>query len=445
MFKLRQAIKFKLAGFYSVGLWRFFCLFIFILAIPFFFSQPALATSDKLHDSLQQQLNYIEGEINQYQAQIAESQNQAKTLKKEIQLLDNKIKKTGLELQQSELVLAQTKLDIEEKNNQIEGQEKKLNMEQDLLISYLQNIYEFDQQSVIASVFSQKKLSDIFGEVNTLDSMQQKTYDTIDEMKKIKEDLQNQKDELAQKKQDELDLEALQEFQQAVSLDQQNEKKMVLVQTKGGEAAYQKLLAQSKSNAAVIKKQMYLVDGVGLVMTLEEAYRHAKFAADRTGVSPALLLAVLKQESSWGTKMGTGFWRQDMNEKDRAAFIQICDELNLAPDKISVSRKPSYGWGGAMGPAQFLPSTWQIYENRVARLTGHNPPSPWNIDDAFTAAALKLANAGATEHSYDAEWKAAMVYFAGNNWSERVYGFYGDAVMDLAGVIKGQLDVIIQA
>ena len=179
-------------------------------------------------------------------------------------------------------------------------------------------------------------------------------------------------------------------------------------------------------------------------MTLEDAYNHAKYAADRTGVRPAFLLAVLKQESSWGTNVGTGTWKKDMKAADQKAFIQICDELNLDPNQMPVSKKPSYGWGGAMGPAQFLPSTWLAYKDKVAVLTGHNPPSPWDINDAFTAAALKLANGGANQGTADAEWKAAMIYFAGNNWGKTVYSFYGDAVMDLASVIQGQLDIMLK-
>jgi membrane-bound lytic murein transglycosylase B len=187
---------------------------------------------------------------------------------------------------------------------------------------------------------------------------------------------------------------------------------------------------------------MYLLEGVGLSMSLEDAYKHAKYAADRTGVRPAFLLAVLKQETSWGTNVGTGSWKKDMHKRDQPAFIQICDELNLDPDKMPVSRKPSYGWGGAMGPAQFLPATWLSYKDQIASLTGHNPPSPWDIDDAFTAAALKLANGGASQRTSAAEWKAAMIYFAGSRWNRSVYSFYGDSVMELAGIIQEQLDII---
>jgi len=161
-----------------------------------------------------------------------------------------------------------------------------------------------------------------------------------------------------------------------------------------------------------------------------------------TGVRPAFLLAVLKNESSWGEGVGTGFWRQDMSPNDRQAFIQICEELNVDPDQVSVSSKPSYGWGGAMGPAQFLPSVWLSYQDRVAKLTGHKPPNPWNVGDAFVAAALKLADNGANSGTPDEEWKAAQIYFAGSNWDNPTYYFYGDQVMDLAGVIQDQLDLI---
>jgi membrane-bound lytic murein transglycosylase B len=177
-------------------------------------------------------------------------------------------------------------------------------------------------------------------------------------------------------------------------------------------------------------------------MTLEEALAHAEFAASKTGVRPAFLLAVLKKESSWGTNVGTGFWKSDMHPRDHAAFMAICQELNFDPNTMPVSRKPSYGWGGAMGPAQFLPSVWQSYKSRIADLTGHNPPNPWNIDDAFTASAIKLSNNGASGKTYNTEWKAAMLYFAGSRWNKAVYRFYGDSVMEFASTLQQQIDAI---
>jgi len=424
---------------------RFFIPVILLSATVFFaYIIAANASSvDDLKNSLQQNLDSIQAQISQYRAQIADAQSQTKTLKREIQLLDAKKKEMELQIQQTQLVLQQTQLSIDDKNSEIQTEETKLNRERNLLGQYLQGIYEFDQSSMVELIFSQKRLSDVFSEMSSLEAMQEKTQETIAVIKTIRKDLEQQKEDLSQKQEEELQLKALQDIQRASLKIQQADKNKLLTQTKGEEAAYQKMLTKAKADATAIKKQMYLLEGVGLSMTLEDAYKHAKFAADRTGVRPAFLLAVLKQESSWGTNVGTGTWRKDMAKRDQDAFLQICDELNLDPNQMPVSRKPSYGWGGAMGPAQFLPSTWLSYKDQVARLTGHNPPSPWNIDDAFTAAALKLANAGANQQTDNAEWKAAMVYFAGNNWGKTVYSFYGDSVMELADIIQGQLDIIV--
>jgi len=438
---LNQALKVTNLRFVTKKTRRLFifsglaALFVFL---SFLVSQAASVSEIK--DSLQQDLDKIEQQINEYRARISVAQSQAKTLKREIQLTDDKIKELGLQIKQSELVLQQTQIGINEKTEEIKSQEQKLGREKVLLAQYLQSIHELDQESMVELIFSQEKLSDIFSELNSLETIQNKTLETIDQINKIKTDLEEERNDLSQKKEEELQLKALQEAQRLTLKKEESNKKNLLTQTKGEESAYQKMLQKAKEDVTAIKKQIYLLEGVGLAMSLEEAYKHAKFASDLTGVRPAFLLAVLKQESSWGTNVGTGYWKQDMRKQDQQAFIQVCDELNLDPDKMPVSRKPSYGWGGAMGPAQFLPTTWLGYKDEVARITGHNPPSPWDIDDAFTAAALKLARAGANQRTEDTEWKAAMIYFAGNNWGKKVYSFYGDAVMELAGVIQGQLD-----
>jgi hypothetical protein len=131
-----------------------------------------------------------------------------------------------------------------------------------------------------------------------------------------------------------------------------------------------------------------------------------------------------------------------MKPSEQPIFEQIVGELGLDPNRMPVSCKPWYGWGGAMGPAQFLPSTWMKYRGQVAQITGNNPPSPWNNLDAFVAAALYLKNAGADQRIYNTEWKAAMIYFAGSNWSNPSLRFYGDDVMAIAQRFQKDIEVL---
>jgi membrane-bound lytic murein transglycosylase B len=100
------------------------------------------------------------------------------------------------------------------------------------------------------------------------------------------------------------------------------------------------------------------------------------------------------------------------------------------------SKGNQVGWGGAMGPAQFIPSTWMGYKDKIAALTGKNPANPWDIRDAFAAAAIKLT-AGGADGTYQGNWNAAMRYFSGS--TNVKYRFYGDNVMQTAA--KYQNDI----
>jgi membrane-bound lytic murein transglycosylase B len=115
--------------------------------------------------------------------------------------------------------------------------------------------------------------------------------------------------------------------------------------------------------------------------------------------------------------------------------LAITKELGMNPDETPVSCPmrnkdgSQLGWGGAMGPAQFIPSTWQGYKARVSAFTGHTPANPWDIRDAFVAAAILLKANGA-DGTREGEWQAAMRYFSGG--TNPAYSFYGDNVLELA-------------
>ena len=66
-----------------------------------------------------------------------------------------------------------------------------------------------------------------------------------------------------------------------------------------------------------------------------------------------------------------------------------------------------------MGPAQFIPTTWLLFSDRVSSLTGHKPASPWSVEDSFTASAIFLADAGAASQTDAGELAAARTYISG--------------------------------
>ncbi|MBU2219821.1 lytic murein transglycosylase [Patescibacteria group bacterium] len=416
----------------------FFVLFFSLMFFKFALATPA----EDQKNSLRQQIDEIQKQIDAYRASISDLKQQGNTLKREVSLLDSKMKAAQLEIQRTALNISQTEVGISEKNLALGQAELKLERERELLGKYVQAIYEADQQGTLEMILSNEKLSDIFDRVSSLQNAQNGIYESMEAIRESKVIWENDKQLLEERKEEFNQLKVLQEIQKRSLTIQQSEKNNLLAQTKGQESNYQGLIKKAKTDAESIRKNLYLLEGVGLSMTLEKAYQYAKKASSLTGIRPAFLLAVLKNESSWGEKVGTGTWRRDMHKRDQDAFIQICDELNLDPDKTPVSRKPSYGWGGAMGPAQFLPAVWLQYKDKIAQLTGHNPPDPWDIEDAFVAASIKLTQAGAGAQTYNAEWKAAQIYFAGSRWNKPTYYFYGNQVMEMAAVIQEQLNII---
>jgi membrane-bound lytic murein transglycosylase B len=88
-----------------------------------------------------------------------------------------------------------------------------------------------------------------------------------------------------------------------------------------------------------------------------------------------------------------------------------------------------------MGPAQFIPSTWMGYRAKITAITGKTA-NPWDIRDAFLAAAIKLKAGGAG--TVKGEWAAAMIYFSGSTNTR--FRFYGDNVVTLANKYQAEID-----
>jgi len=96
-----------------------------------------------------------------------------------------------------------------------------------------------------------------------------------------------------------------------------------------------------------------------------------------------------------------------------------------------------------MGPAQFIPSTWILYKDRIAAMTGNNPPNPWDPRTAIFASAILMMDNGADAQTPQAERLAALRYLAGwKNATNPSYAFYGDDVMEIAVRIQSQIDVL---
>ncbi len=428
-----------------------------------FLSQTVSAISDqereKSKQELEKQLAEIEKQIELYQDNILNTQKQAKSLKREIYILENKIKKLNLQIKATQLTLSRLNQEIQIQEQSISLKELEISQEKKLLADFLENLYEKETQSLLEITLKNNSLSEFFDEINSMMVIQERIKESLEELKKLKQSLEQRKKELLEQKMQTVSLSNIQSLQKKTLAQKQQEKDSLLKKTKGKESVYKQLLKKSKQTAAEIRSRLYELMGINNPITFGDALKFADFASQATGVRKALILAVITQESELGKNIGTcnrrgdppsKSWKKVMKPtRDQVPFQTIVKELNEAGyhmniDELPVScpmrsRSGGYiGWGGAMGPAQFLPSTWMLYKPLIEKITHHHPASPWNVEDAFVATALLLKDNGAAKGTWKAEWRAAMKYFAGS--VKLRFRFYGDNVMALAAKYQKDID-----
>ncbi len=396
------------------------------------------------------QIEEIQKQIDEYQRQIETAGGQAKTLSGEIARLNAQISRIQLEIKSLGLAVEQTRAEISGTQEQIRAARQKLELQKVALAKYLRILDQADQEDLTALLFKNSRLSAFFSNLKNVQDTQNRARSTIVAVKTLKAELEEKQAELEEKREE---LEKLRAFQQAQKRNLDTDKiakDRLLKETKGLETRYQELVKRSQSDIEKIREQVFYLEQNGV--TVEEAVKFGQLAAIRVGIRPAFLLGILEVESGLGRNVGTGNWLSDMYqcylklgkptraETEKAAFLEIVNKLSLNPDTVKVSREPNYGCGGALGPAQFLPSTWLAYEEEVTRLTGHAPPSPWNVEDAFMASAAKLAKGGATAKTKSAETAAAKTYLSGkSNCGSRICNYYAKAVLAKAAAIEQNL------
>ena len=413
-----------------LGLVTFVCLIGFVLA-PGASGQTASTGADR--NALQAQLDALEKEAASLDITVQQLQGQAKTLQNEIKILNDQIRQHQISIQRLALVIRQTDIDISHKAQSIAVLQGKIKKSQQELGEAMRQLATRDQNNLLQLILQHDSLSDFFMELNSLEALQGHVQDLLADLRTQKTEFEKDKADLEDFREGQQEAKSAQELEQRSIQQKKTERDRLLKVTQGQESKFQTLLKQKQGDIAAIRNQLFYLEKTGI--TAEDALKYAKLAASRTGIRAAFLLGILEVETgrqfengqiTVGSNLGTGNWKRDMYdcyinlgkrttaEKQKAAFFKITSSLGFDPDKMPVSRAPNYGCGGAMGPAQFIPTTWLLFTDEVARLVGRSIANPWNVDDAFTASALFLADAGAKSQTKTKEIAAARTYISGN-------------------------------
>ena len=418
--------------------------------------QSKILSKEEYRKLLEKCQKYYEEKSEQIEKDISQTEKERKTLQNQISILKNKIKNLDYQIYQSNLMIEDLKLQIGDTENSIQKNSEKISNLKDKLKTILRLVYKEDHRSSLEILLAESKLSDFFDNLMALEKVSSKNQELLKEIKTLKSYLEEQKASLDAEKEDLEKAVQVQTLQKQESEKTKQEKDYFLKLTESQYQKYLKEKEESQKRVAEIRKRVFELIGIPEAPTFGEAYEIAKYVEQISGVRPAFLLAVLTQESNIGKNVGQCYLKnlkdgsgiivstgkqtsRVMNPtRDVPHFLNTTSKLGRDPYQTPVSCPMSYGWGGAMGPAQFIPSTWVRYEEKVRAITGKG--DPWDIKDAFVAAALYLAEYGAAKQTSDAEWKAAMIYFSGTTNSK--FRFYGDSVMKIASQYEQDISEI---
>lgn len=434
-------------------------------------STSAQGVVDERRARLQSELSRIERDIAEQQIFLEAKQRERVSLERDVAILDAQIDRAKLSIKARNLVIQGLTRDIQQKEGTIIGFDEKIVREKESLGAILRQANEISDTSLVLIALGNDTISDFFADLEAFESVQKRLFESFHAIEQSKQVTRVEKEDLEEKRGQEVGLRQVQELEKRKIETQEAEKQRILKATKGDEAAYQALIATKQKSAAQIRAELFALRGTAAI-PFGKALEYADAAARETGIRPAFLLAIIAEESNLGENVGTGSWRVDMHPKrDQPVFKALTDHLGLNPDTMPVSKKPWYGYGGAMGPAQFIPSTWVCFagyvnmttgkcgpnsdgswsgpweyqksKDRIGRRTGDYPPNPWDPKDALMASALYLTDSGADAQTRAAEFRAAMCYLAGcGNVNNKSLQFYGNEVMELAVKYQGMIDVL---
>ncbi|MAZ67563.1 hypothetical protein CL652_02205 [bacterium] len=418
-------------------------------------------TEEQQRARLEAELRKIEGEIQAQQVLLDQKSGERRSLERDVSVLDTAINKAQLAIRQRNLTISQIATDIVNREEAVQALDDKLLREKASLAQLIRKTNEIDELSFAEMILGNDDLSTIFSDLDSFEVVKVSLSNSFEAIADTRLALEGQKERLQNEQSEEQQLRYLQVLEKQKVESRKGEKNELLEVTKGQEEIYQQIIKDKQKSAAEIRSALFALRDTAAI-PFGDAYDFAKSASAKTGVRPALILAILKQETNLGENVGQCLLTNSPNKgdgkgkntgrafsqvmkgsRDVDPFMQITAELGLDPFSQVVSCPPGYGFGGAMGPSQFIPSTWMLYKDRLASTTGENPPNPWNPRTAIFATALLMDDNGASKGTRSAERLAALRYFAGwANANKPAYAFYGDSVMELADEMQRQIDIL---
>lgn len=448
---------------------RFLCFAgIGLLVFPPLFAHAETDAERKAR--LEAALTQVEQQIVVQQRLVESKKTERRSLERDITIIEGEISKAQLGIQARAIAINQLSDQIGDKVVVLQILEERLKRQEQSLADLLRKSAAVDDYSLVEVMLSKKSFSEFFTDFARFRDIKTSLNESMVALDEIKRDTHEQKTSLEGKQETEAEMKRIQELEKDDIEEKEKEKSKILSVTKGQEAQYKTLLQAQQKTAAELRNALFSLLGGGGGIPLPQAVELATYAEGKTGVKAAMILAILEQETNLGSNLGSCVYNDIRGDRavmhpdrDKPVFEAIAGILGFDARTKQVSCPlmrggVRTGWGGAMGPSQFIPSTWAVYggivnsgagwvysesSDAIRRINGTGlPANPFNNKDAFLATALLLRDNGATG-TYASDRTAALRYYAGwGGASNPANAFYGDGVMNRKAKFEGQIRVL---
>jgi len=273
---------------------------VFFISIGLVFGQLGISEVEAQKAKLEAELIELEKEIAEKQVILDSQEQKSATLERDVSILKTEISKSKLKIKERDIIIEKLKGEINQRSKTITKLSTKIEREKESLGQLIRKTREIDTaSSLVHIVLSTESLSDFYTDLDSFATIKESIKESVDEIKGVKIITEKEKIILQEEKDAETDARVEIENQKRSVEKKEQEKKELLIASQNKEKEYKQILAERETRAAQIRSALFgLRDTVAI--PFGQALEYANFASEKTGVRPALILAILKQESNLG-------------------------------------------------------------------------------------------------------------------------------------------------
>lgn len=400
-----------------------FSLFIFLVVVASdalvspFFNSTLFAASTQTEEEKQrlaveeaqkeEDAKGIKDDLDSLQKRLNQATQRKQSIERNLNAVTSNLSATMTAINKTKAALRDATDTIKRKELEVELLEENISLKKEMLTALMQEMY-FNVDKPLAEVMlGEEDFSSALDEAAHVAEIGDKMQSLLGDVENLKGQTESERANLEAAKKDHEKMLAEKARQQQGLISDQSEIQDDLKDQEATIAEIQKKMSKLKSELSGL---------LGKDISTNDVMEAASIASKATGVRRAFILGELTQESGLGRFTGGCYYKNTrVKPADKAAFESIMKDLGYDVNKKKISCSPGFGYGGAMGIAQFMPTTWIGYKSQISSLTGHKPPDPWSVIDGVMGMAIKLANAGATSKS--GEINASKAYYCGSSRS----------------------------